>query len=86
MHINAPPYRSWDNDQRMSKRRLPLHADAPPVSGPSKGLGDTIAKITHATYLDALVDLYGDVTGSGCNCDLRRRKLNRLVPYRRRKR
>lgn len=70
----------------MSKRRQSLRNEASPASGPSTGLGDTIAKITHATYLDALVDLYGDVTGSECNCELRRRKLNRLVPYRRRKR
>lgn len=51
--------------------------------GPSRGLGDTIAKITHATYLDALVNVYTEMLGRPCNCDERRDRLNRLVPYRR---
>lgn len=51
--------------------------------GPSRGLGDTIAKFTRATYLDALVEIYSGLTGRPCNCEKRREKLNRLVPYRR---
>lgn len=51
--------------------------------GPSRGLGDTIAKFTRATYLDALVEIYSGLTGRPCNCEQRREKLNRLVPYRR---
>lgn len=52
-------------------------------TGPSRGLGDTIAKITHATYLDALVNVYTEILGRPCNCEERRDRLNRLVPYRR---
>jgi hypothetical protein len=51
--------------------------------GPSRGLGDTIAKFTRATYLDALVEVYSGLTGRPCNCEKRRQTLNRLVPYRR---
>ena len=56
------------------------------VAKPSRGLGDTIAKITHATYLDALVDVYTEMMGRPCNCDDRRETLNRLMPYRRKRR
>ncbi|MBI4661351.1 MAG: hypothetical protein HY735_21215 [Verrucomicrobia bacterium] len=52
-------------------------------AGPSRGLGDTIAKITHATYLDALVEVYTEVLGRPCRCEERRKLLNRLLPYRR---
>ena len=38
------------------------------VDSPSAGLGDTIAKLTKATYLDALVGVYTDFTGKPCNC------------------
>lgn len=53
---------------------------------PSRGLGDTIAKITHATHLAALTQLYSDFTGKACQCEKRRRALNKLMPYRRRRR
>jgi hypothetical protein len=53
---------------------------------PSRGLGDTIAKFTRATYLNALAELYEDVLGRPCGCEERRAILNRLVPYRRSRR
>lgn len=44
----------------------------------SKGLGDTIEKITEATGIKKVVEW---VAGSDCGCDERKEKLNKLVPY-----
>jgi hypothetical protein len=52
-----------------------------PTPQPSRGLGDTIAKITHATGLDKLSELYTQVTGKDCGCASRQEALNKLVPY-----
>lgn len=46
-----------------------------------KGVGDTIAKITHATGLDQLSQLYTRVTGRPCGCFGRQEALNKLLPY-----
>jgi len=43
----------------------------------SKGLGDTIEKITKATGIKAVVDsLFDD-----CSCEKRKEKLNKMFPY-----
>jgi hypothetical protein len=47
----------------------------------STGLGDTIAKITHATGLDKLSALYTSITGKPCGCQERQEALNKLLPY-----
>jgi hypothetical protein len=47
----------------------------------SRGLGDTVAKITHATGLDKLATLYTQVTGKPCGCASRQEALNKLGPY-----
>lgn len=48
----------------------------------SKGLGDTIAKITEATGIDKLVDKVTDVLGiEDCGCAGRREALNNAFPY-----
>ncbi len=48
----------------------------------SKGLGDTIAKITHATGLDVVADKVAKAMGKeDCGCNKRREKLNELFPY-----
>ena len=44
----------------------------------SRGLGDTIDKITTATGIKAAVKA---VTGGGCGCNKRREKLNTTFPY-----
>jgi len=44
----------------------------------SKGLGDTIAKITEVTGIDKLVKF---IAGEDCGCDERKEKLNKLFPY-----
>lgn len=49
---------------------------------PSEGLGDTIAKITHALGIDVVADKVANLLGEeDCGCDRRREALNKLVPY-----
>jgi hypothetical protein len=43
-----------------------------------KGLGDTVAVITKATGIEALVK---SLFGENCGCDARQEALNKLVPY-----
>ena len=47
----------------------------------SKGLGDTIAKITKATGIKKVVDKVSKATGKDCGCGKRQNTLNRLFPY-----
>ena len=48
----------------------------------SKGLGDTIAKVTHALKLDVLAEKVANAMGEeDCGCNRRREKLNELFPY-----
>ena len=44
----------------------------------SKGLGDTIGKITKATGIDKVAKA---VLGDDCGCDERKKKLNQMFPY-----
>jgi hypothetical protein len=48
----------------------------------SKGLGDTIAKITEVTGISTLVDKVTDVLGiEDCGCSRRQETLNQWFPY-----
>ena len=48
----------------------------------SQGLGDTIAKFTHATGLDVVADKVAKALGAeDCGCNRRREKLNELIPF-----
>lgn len=47
----------------------------------SKGLGDTIEKITTATGIKKVVDTVAKATGKDCGCSKRRDTLNRVFPY-----
>ena len=47
----------------------------------SKGLGDTIEKITTATGIKKVVDTVSKITKKPCNCGARKDTLNRLFPY-----
>lgn len=52
----------------------------------SKGLGDTIAKITNAVGLDKVAESVAKAVGKeDCGCNKRKNKLNDLFPYRDRK-
>ena len=47
----------------------------------SKGLGDTVEKITKATGIKQATDWIFDKLGKDCGCDARKEKLNKLFPY-----
>lgn len=47
-----------------------------------RGLGDTIAAITHATRIDKLVEKTTKALGiEDCGCAQRQEKLNEIIPY-----
>ena len=48
---------------------------------PSKGLGDTVEKITKATGIKKVVEVFSKATGLDCGCDKRQETLNKLFPY-----
>ena len=47
----------------------------------SKGLGDTVAKITKATGIKKVVKKISEATGKNCGCDKRKEYLNKKFPY-----
>ena len=47
----------------------------------SKGLGDTIAKITKATGIKKVVETVAKAVEKDCGCAKRQNTLNRLFPY-----
>lgn len=48
----------------------------------SKGLGDTIEKITTATGIKAVVEKVAKAVGvDDCGCKARKDALNRMMPY-----
>ena len=47
----------------------------------SKGLGDTIEKITKVTGIKRVVDKVSKATGKDCGCKKNRDTLNRIFPY-----
>lgn len=47
----------------------------------SRGLGDTIAKITTATGIKKVVDTIAQATGADCGCEARQETLNEMFPY-----
>ena len=64
--------------RKRATKKKPTAKKATPKKEPSKGLGDTIQKITEATKLDALAKA---IAGEDCGCEERRKKLNALFPY-----
>ena len=47
----------------------------------SRGLGDTIHKLTKATGIKPMTDRLSKGLNIPCNCESRRKVLNNLVPY-----
>tara|TARA_R100001198_G_C5235453_1_gene213526 strand:- start:247 stop:423 length:177 start_codon:yes stop_codon:yes gene_type:complete len=47
----------------------------------SKGLGDTVAKITEATGIKKVVETISEKTGKDCGCKKRQEQLNKMFPY-----
>jgi hypothetical protein len=51
-------------------------------AGPSRGLGDSIAKFTRATGIDNLAQMGAKAMGKkGCGCKKRQETLNKAFPY-----
>lgn len=51
------------------------------VSQPSRGLGDSVAKFTHATGIAQGVRIVANALGFDCGCTQRQESLNALVPF-----
>ena len=52
------------------------------ITGPSKGLGDSIAKVTHTLGIDIVAEKVAHMLGKeDCGCERRKDKLNNIVPY-----
>jgi hypothetical protein len=47
----------------------------------SRGLGDTVEKITTATGIKKVVDTVAKAAGKDCGCSKRKDALNRAFPY-----
>lgn len=48
----------------------------------SKGLGDTVEKITKATGIKSIIDAINKARGvKDCGCNKRKQTLNELFPY-----
>ena len=47
----------------------------------SRGLGDTIEKLTIATGVKKVVEKISKATGKDCGCKKRKERLNRMFPY-----
>jgi hypothetical protein len=47
----------------------------------SKGLGDTVEKITTATGIKTVVDAAFKAMNKDCGCGGRKEKLNKIFPY-----
>ncbi len=47
----------------------------------SRGLGDSVEKLTKATGIKKVVDTVSKATGKPCGCGERRDALNRMFPY-----
>lgn len=47
----------------------------------SKGLGDSIEKVTKAVGIKQATDWIFDKLGKDCGCDKRKERLNKLFPY-----
>tara|TARA_R110000803_G_scaffold76747_2_gene141465 strand:- start:26766 stop:26942 length:177 start_codon:yes stop_codon:yes gene_type:complete len=55
--------------------------ESTPVKLKSRGLGDTIERVTTATGIKKVVDTVSRATGKPCGCGARRDSLNRKFPY-----
>lgn len=62
----------------MQKKKIDKRSKEYKESQKSKGLGDTIEKITEVTGIKKATKF---LFGEDCGCDERKEKLNKLVPY-----
>jgi len=64
-----------------NKGRLVGGQTPPPPPPKSKGLGDTIEKITKATGIKSIVEGAARVVKKDCGCGKRKDTLNKMFPY-----
>jgi len=57
------------------------HQTPPPPPSKSRGLGDTIEKITKATGIKSIVEGAARVVKKDCGCGKRKDTLNKMFPY-----
>lgn len=90
MPMDLSKYPLWQKlvNERPEYHKAWMEGRFPPIGEqwhagmPSRGLGDTIAKITHATGLDRVAKKLARMSGkSDCGCDGRQARLNELFPY-----
>ena len=73
-------------DQQILAHEHPETIGADYALSKSKGLGDTIAKITHFFGIDILAKKVAKLLGKeDCGCERRRTTLNKKVPYKNKK-
>ena len=60
---------------------MPQDADGNANIMESKGLGDTVEKITKATGIKTVVDKVSQGLNIPCGCGHRKEKLNKMFPY-----
>lgn len=51
------------------------------LTSKSRGLGDTVEKLTKVTGVKKVVDTVSKATGKDCGCGKRKDALNRMFPY-----
>ena len=51
------------------------------LTSKSRGLGDTVEKITTVTGIKKVADAVAKATGKDCGCSKRKDALNRAFPY-----
>lgn len=49
--------------------------------GPSRGVGDTVAKVAEMTGISSVVKYVSKATGTDCGCGKRRAALNEALPF-----
>jgi hypothetical protein len=62
-------------------RNQPDRPGMKPTERQSRGIGDTIAKFTHATGIAQAVEAVSGALGMPCGCKERQEWLNKVVPY-----
>jgi hypothetical protein len=78
--VQTPEERQKEEEEG-EKRRMQIEKSRE-IPQESRGLGDTIEKITKATGIKAVMDVFTKATGKDCGCEGRREWLNKKLSYR----
>lgn len=80
--MSLDAYKSWLSTHMLNGGEyVDLNTYYATISPESRGLGDSVAKVIHATGLNKVSEMYTSITGKPCNCKGRQEFLNDLVPY-----